>query len=108
MAVMAVISHESVRIQVNQLLDWRGVPVASGRGKSHKVTYADILRDLEPLNEGRDKGDRITHDSLWIHAKRHHDLAGVAAYWSTRMHKELRKASGDDGVVEPSRTGPKN
>ena len=40
------------------------------------ITYADILRDLEPLNEGRDKRDRITYDSLWIHAKRHYDLAG--------------------------------
>ena len=80
MAVMAVIGHKTCASRSIGFFDWRGVPVASGRGKSHKVTYADILRDLEPLNEGRDKGDRITHDSLWIHAKRHHDLAGVAAY----------------------------
>jgi hypothetical protein len=33
------------------------------------VTYADILRDLEPLNKGRDDNDRITYDSLWVHAK---------------------------------------
>ena len=54
--------------------------------------YADILRDLEPLNEARDKWDRITYDSLWIHAKRHYDLAGVAAYWRTRTYKEFRTA----------------
>ena len=60
-------------------------------GKTHLVTYADILRDLEPLNEGRDKRDRITYDSLWVHAKRHYDLAGIAAYWSARMSKEFKE-----------------
>jgi hypothetical protein len=82
---------EAVRVVVNELLDWRGVPVIRGRGKTHVVTYADILRDLEPLNEGRDERDRITYDSLWIHAKRHYDLAGTAAYWRTRMSKEFTK-----------------
>src|SRR6476661_7152488 len=71
---------ESVRSLVNELLDWRGVPIILGRGKTLLVTYADILRDLAPLNEGHDKRDRITYDSLWIHAKRHYDLAGTAAY----------------------------
>ena len=56
--------HESVRIQVNKLLDWHGVPVFLEDGKTHRTTYADILRVLEPLNEGRDKRDRITYDSL--------------------------------------------
>ena len=82
---------ETVRIVVNELLDWRGVPVIRGRGKTHLVTYADILRDLEPLNEGRDERDRITYDSLWIHAKRRYDLAGTAAYWRTRMSKEFKE-----------------
>ena len=52
----------------------------------------NILRDVEPLDEGRDKRDRITYDSLWIHAKRHYDLAGIVAYWSARMYKDLRIA----------------
>ena len=82
---------ESVRVLVNELLDWRGVPIIRGRGKTHLVTYADILRDLQPLNEGRDERDRITYDSLWIHAKRHYDLAGTAAYWRTRMSKEFKE-----------------
>ena len=60
---------ESVRVLVNKLLDWHGAPIILGRGKTHLVTYADILRDLEPLNKGRDNRDRITYDSLWIHAK---------------------------------------
>ncbi len=81
--------EESVRVVVNELLDWHGVPIIRGRGKTHLVTYADILRDLEPVNEGRDERDRITYDSLWIHAKRHYDLAGTAAYWRTRMSKEF-------------------
>ena len=82
---------ETVRILVNELLDWRGVPVILGRGKTHRITLTEILRTLEPLNEGRDKSDRITYDSLWIHAKRHYDLAGTAAYRRTRMSKEFRK-----------------
>ena len=85
---------ETVRVLVNELLDWHGAPIILGRGKTHVVTYADILRDLEPLNEGRDKRDRITYDSLWVHAKRHYDLAGTTAYWRARMHKELIKALG--------------
>ena len=55
---------ETVRVVVNELLDWRGVPIILGRGKIHRITLTDILRDLEPLNEGRDKRDRITYDSL--------------------------------------------
>jgi hypothetical protein len=80
---------ETVRVLVNKLLDWRGAPIILGRGKTHVVTYADILRDLEPLNKGRDKRNRITYDSLWVHAKRHYDLAGVTAYWRARLDKEL-------------------
>jgi hypothetical protein len=49
---------------------------------------------LEPLNEGRDDKDRITYDSLRVHAKRHYDLAATTAYWRARMHKELMKALG--------------
>ena len=59
---------ENVRVLVNKLLDWHGAPIILARGKAHTVTYADILRDLEPLNKGRDKKDRITYDSLWVEA----------------------------------------
>jgi hypothetical protein len=89
---------ETVRILVNELLDWHGGPIILGRGKTHRITYADILR---ALNEGRDKRERISYDSLWIHAKRHYDLAGIVAYWSARMDKELRKALGGQRVAEP-------
>ena len=81
-----------MRVLVNELLDWHGAPIILGRGKTHMVTYADILRDLEPLSEGRDKRDRITYDSLWVHAKRHYDDAAITAYWRARMHKELMDA----------------
>jgi hypothetical protein len=81
-----------VRRLVNGLLDWRGAPIILGRGKTHVVTYADILRDLEPLNEGRDERDRITYNSLWVHAKRHYDIEGIAAYWTARFPRELRTA----------------
>jgi hypothetical protein len=81
---------ETVRVLVNELLDWQGAPIL-GRSKTHPVTYADILRDLEPVNEGRDKKDRITYESLWVHAKRHYHAA-ITAYWRARMHKELMNA----------------
>jgi hypothetical protein len=83
---------ETVRIFVNDLLDWRGVPIILGRGKTHRITLAEILRDLAPLNEGRDNRGRITYNSLWIHFHRHYDLAGTPVYRSTRMSTELRKA----------------
>jgi hypothetical protein len=70
-----------VRRLVNAALDWRGVQIIIGPGKTHLVTYADILRDLEPFNNVRDKRDRITYDSLWVHANRHYGLAGIASYW---------------------------
>ena len=76
---------------VNELLDWRGIPIILGRGKIHRITLTEILRDLEPLNEGRDTRRRITYDSLWVHAKRHYDLAGTAAYRRTRMSKEFKE-----------------
>ena len=84
----------NLRRLVNELLDWHGAPIILGRGKTHRVTYADILRDLEPLSKGRDKRHRITYDSLWVHAKRHYGLAGIDAYWRAWMHKELRNALG--------------
>ena len=85
---------ETVRVLVNELLDWRGVPIIVGRGKTHMVTYADILRDLEPLNERRDKKDRITYDSLRVHAKRHYDLAGIMADWEAKLDKEMKNVLG--------------
>jgi hypothetical protein len=81
-----------VRLLINDLLDWRGVPVFLEGGKIHRITYADILDKLEPLNEGRDDSDRITYCSLWIHAKRHYDMAAVAAYWGARVNREFRSA----------------
>jgi hypothetical protein len=67
-------------------------------GKTHLVTHTEILRIPEPLNEGRDTRDGITYDSLWIHAKRHYSLAGIAADWRARMDKELRNALADNAV----------
>ena len=80
-----------IRNLADELLDWRGVPSILGRGKTHRITYAEILRDLAPFNEGRDTKDRITYDSLWVHAKRHYDLAGIAAYRRNRMSKEFKE-----------------
>jgi hypothetical protein len=90
-----------VRSLVNELLDWRGVPVILGDGMKHPITLASILRDLEPLKEGRDSGHRISYNRLWVHAKRHHDIDGVEAYWSARIYKELRNGLGVTGCRAP-------
>lgn len=83
-----------VRRLVNDLLDWHGKHVFLGGGKTRRITYAEILGMVEPLNEGCDERDRITYNSLWVHAKRHYDVDGVAAYWARRITKELRNALG--------------
>ena len=80
-----------IRSLVDDLLVWRGIPIRLGRGKFHRITLTEILRDLAPLNEGRDTRDQITYDSLWVHARRHYDLAGTAAYRSTRWSEEFKE-----------------
>jgi hypothetical protein len=90
---------EGLRMLANRLLDWRGTPILVGRKKAHVVTYADILRDLNPINACRDHGDQITYSSLWVHAKRHHDVGAVAAYQMARMVKELVKSLGSSKVA---------
>ena len=97
-------------IVVNELLDWRGVPIILGRSKIHRITLTEILRDLAPLNEGRDKKDRITYDSLWVHSQRHYDLAGIVAYRRTRWSEEFKKALRGCGcrtpIDKPQKNGP--
>jgi hypothetical protein len=97
-ATLSLCRDEKVRVRVNELLDWRGVPIRLGRGETHLITYADILRELEPFNEGRDERDRITYDSLWVHATRHYELAGIVTYWGARMVKELTSALERNGL----------
>lgn len=83
--------YEPVRLLVNELLDWRGVPVMlGGRSTAHRITYSDILRDLEPLNGSWNEQDRITYSSLWVHAKRHYELEGTVAFWNKQIDGELR------------------
>jgi hypothetical protein len=83
---------ETVRTRVNDLLKWRGVRIPLGRGKTHRVTYANVLRDLAPLNEGRDAKDRITYDCLWVHDNRHRNVVWTSADFRAWMADEWRKA----------------
>ena len=89
-----------MRTRVNELLKWRGVPIPLGRGKFHRVTYTNILRDLEPLNEGRDAKNRITYASLWVHAKRHVDVVWTSADFRAWIIGELGKPIEEDGVPD--------
>ena len=100
-----VCRHEYIRVMVNGLLDWRGVPVAPGCRRSHRVTFADVARDLEGLNETLPARERLTYASVWNHAKRHYSIEGAAAYWSKRSRRELQRAvSGGRrrGLASPS------
>lgn len=83
--------YEEIRVLVNALLDWRGVPVRMSDRQVRRVTYTDILGDLEPLNRDLYPWERITYASLWVHDKRHRELDGVVAHWSRRIDKELSK-----------------
>src|SRR6185295_15950592 len=38
---------ETVRVLVNELLDWHGAPIILGRGKTHVVTYARFQSTAE-------------------------------------------------------------
>lgn len=88
---------DAVRVRVDERLDWVGVPIILGPNKVHRVTYADILRDIEPLNTGRAKKDRITYNSIWVHAKRHYDLEGLVDHWSAKVEKEMEDTLGITG-----------
>jgi hypothetical protein len=77
-----------LRRLVNQALDWRGVPIPAG-DKTCRITYRTILAWI---NKERPDADPISYDSLWVHAKRHYELAGIVAYWSARMDREWRDA----------------
>ena len=81
-----------MRSLVNELLALRGVPIIVGRGKVHRISLTEILRDLAPLNEGRDDRHRITYDGLWNHCQRHYDLAGTPAYRRTPWSEEFKEA----------------
>jgi hypothetical protein len=59
---------ETVRVGVNELLDWRGVPIPREGGKTHRI--------------------------MWVHFQRHYSFAGKAAYWNSRTYKEFKKALG--------------
>ncbi len=96
-----VCRDETVRVVVNKLLDWRGVPIIRKGRKAHRITLTEIPRSLEPLNEGRDQRDQITYDNLWVHGKRHYDFAATAAYRRTLMakeFKEFKESLRDNGV----------
>lgn len=78
---------------LNAVITTRSASTATS-GVPKKITFASILAQLEPINEGRPKGDRIIYTSLWNHARRHDSTEGRAAYWAARVSKELRRALG--------------
>jgi hypothetical protein len=94
-----------LRLLVDALLDWHGVPVPLAGGKMHRITYADVFRALEPFSVICADWERLTYNNVWLHAQRHHGLAGIAAYWSRRTEKEVRNFLKDKrcrNTVEPA------
>ncbi len=77
------------RLANDLLSNWHGRPVFLEGRRTRRISYSEILR---AINEGRDERDRISYDSLWVHAKRHHDLDGIVDYWTAWLYRELRKA----------------
>ena len=49
-------------------------------GRFHRITLTDIMRDLAPLNEGRDERHRITYVGLWNHCQRHYGCRSRIKY----------------------------
>jgi hypothetical protein len=47
---------------------------------------------MTPLNMVLDEKDRITYDSLRVHANRHYGLAGIASYWRHRAIRDVQNA----------------
>lgn len=92
---------ETVRVLVNDLLPWRGVPIVVRSRAARLVTLADIYRLLEPVNLGLDERSRITYASLWNHTKRHYELAGVVACLTRRANRDLYKALGGSTISDP-------
>lgn len=45
---------------------------------SHAMTYADILRTLEPINDLLPDDRKITYNSIWTHAKKHFQIEEAA------------------------------
>jgi hypothetical protein len=92
---------EKVRVRVNELLDWHGVPIPNSwsRGQVKALTYSDILREV---NSGRDKANLITLASLKRHVKFHYDIEEVVNYWAAQMEKKLESFL--DGLRGPKPT----
>lgn len=88
-----VCQDEFVRLEVNRLLAWHGVPLGFGTDRLRPVTYTQILRWLEPINTQRTPDNQISYDSLWVHAKRHYRL-GIVDRKFARLEHDLRKAFG--------------
>ena len=60
------------------------------------LSIADILRIVEPVNEGRSKNRRVTYSSLRVHSRRHYDIqTPAAAIWTgIKLDQALTNALG--------------
>jgi hypothetical protein len=84
-----VCRDDELRVRVNGLLGWVGVPVPAGSGRTVIVGYTDVLQEV---NDGRDEVDLITIDSLKIHARRHYEIGAVVDHFVAEMDKGLQRA----------------
>jgi hypothetical protein len=46
-----------LQVLVDSLLDWCGVSLPAGGGSTRRITYADVIGDLEPINRRRAEKD---------------------------------------------------
>lgn len=81
-----ICQDDNVRVLVNKLLAYK--PIG--------LSIADILRIVEPVNEGRSKNKRVTYSSLWVHSRRHYDIQtpAVAIWTGIKLDQALTKCPG--------------
>lgn len=67
---------------------------------AHAMTYRDIVRALEPLNDTLPESQRITYNSVWHHAKKHFPIEETAAAVYRRMVEKRAEELGVDPVAD--------
>lgn len=65
---------------------------------AHAMTYADILRALEPINEIKPKEEQISYNSIYHHAKKHFPVEQAAQAVYRRMVEKRAEEYGMDYV----------
>jgi hypothetical protein len=81
--------EEDLRVRVDELLRWRGIPLIDGRGGFRRITYSDIWQSL---SVDGDEANPVSYSSVWNHAKRHYGRSVTVDAFTAWMKQELIRA----------------